>query len=284
MSEDHPAQSPLFHAEHSERYSRQELIQDYESAFDCRLVVLIDVIAPWSITLFEELIYNADPAKDLHLLLHTPGGDGEIAVRLVRAAQSRCREFTVIIPDQAKSAGTLLCLGAHHIGMGPTSDLGPVDPQLQFPDGRLQSAKSIIAAVEAAEEAVKATPESYPIHASLLANVDALLVQNARAAMDRSAELMREALRSHPGRNDDEVQEIAAALHEVLIQTANSHAAIFGPSDAAKAGLPVLALDPTGDQWSRLWRLWAKYFVTGNRWYEGVRSSKDLGERRLVGF
>lgn len=67
----------------------------------------------------------------MHLLLWFPGGDGESAVRMVRSMLHRCHELTVVVPDQAKSAATLLALGAHHIAMGPTSDLGPVDPQIQ---------------------------------------------------------------------------------------------------------------------------------------------------------
>lgn len=280
----HPTQSPLFHAEHSERYSRQDLINEYQDKHDCRLVVVIDVIGPWSVTVFEELIYDANPEQDMHLLLHTPGGDGEVAVRLARTAQSRCKQLTIVVPDQAKSAGTLLCFGAHCIGMGPTSDLGPVDPQLQFPDGTLTSAKSIIAAVEAAEAAVQRAPESFPIHAALLAKVDALMVQNARSALARSNELVKEALRSNPDREEAKVEEIALALQEKLIDTATSHAAVFGPEDAHAAGLPVTRLDPASDQWRLLWRLWVKYFATGMRWYEASRSSKALGPRHEVGF
>jgi len=52
-------------------------------------------------------LFDADPDQDLHVLLGAPGGDGETAFRLIRQAQSRCREFTVIVPDQAKSAGSL---------------------------------------------------------------------------------------------------------------------------------------------------------------------------------
>ena len=134
---DLPSQSPLFHAEQADRYDRQQLISSYEDAFGCRLVAVVDAIFPYAITLFEELVYDANPAQDLHLILATPGGDGETAVRLVRSAQSRCRELTVIVPDIAKSAGTVLTLGAHHILMGPVSDLGPIDPQFQQANGEL---------------------------------------------------------------------------------------------------------------------------------------------------
>ncbi len=179
----HPGQSPLFYAEHGARYERQRLIRRYEECFDCRLVVVVDVIFAASITYFEELIYDADPSQDLHMLLSSPGGDGEVAVRLVRSAQARCRELTVIVPDQAKSAATILALGAHRIVMGPTSDLGPVDPQFLVGRGDLVAAKDIIASVEQASEAIANNPDVYPLYAALLSDVSGLMVQQARSAL-----------------------------------------------------------------------------------------------------
>ena len=126
--------TPLYEAGHAARYERQGLIRQYQTEYSCRLVVMQDDLFPHSIQLFEETLFDADPQEDLHIMLATQGGDGETALRLIRQAQSRCRELTVIVPDQAKSAGTLFVLGAHHIYMGPTSDLGPVDPQFQQPE------------------------------------------------------------------------------------------------------------------------------------------------------
>lgn len=271
-----PPQTPLFHAHHSERYERHRLIDAYQRAFECQLVVLIDVIFPESVTLFEELLVDADPARDLHLLLDSPGGDGETAVRLVRAAQARCRELTVLVPNQAKSAATLLAIGAHSIVMGPTSDLGPVDPQFQLGDRGLYSAKDLIAAVQHAEESIAANPESYPLHVSLLADVTAVMVQQARSALERSADLVREALRSNLDRGEDEVDALAESLKQPLIDLPKDHGAIFGAADARKAGLPIVDADPRSDQWQVIWRLWAKYFELNSWVYEGVRASHVL--------
>ncbi len=256
-----PRQTPLFHAQHAERYARQDLIRNYEEACGCRLIVVIDAIFGYGVTLLEELITGADRGQDLHLLLDSPGGDGETAVRLVRSAQSRCRELTVIVPNQAKSAGTILVMGAHHILMGPTSDLGPVDPQFRHPTNPgLYSAKDLIAAVEAADEAIAANPESYPLHASLLADVTAIMVQQARSALERTDDLVREALSSHPGRSSDDVERIAAALKEKLIDLPQNHGAVFNAADAQAAGLPVEEADPDSEQWRIVWQLWTKYF------------------------
>lgn len=102
--------TPLYEAGHAARYERQDLIRQYQDDYDCRLVVMQDGLFSHSIQLFEETLFDADPRKDLHVILATQGGDGETALRLIRQAQSRCRELTVIVPDQAKSAGTLSSL------------------------------------------------------------------------------------------------------------------------------------------------------------------------------
>lgn len=273
-----PRQTPLFHAQHSERYARQQLIDAYEARFNCRLIVMIDQIFAYSVTLLEELLAGADRNQDLHLMLDSPGGDGEIAVRLVRAAQSRCRELTVIVPDQAKSAGTILVMGAHHILMGATSDLGPVDPQFPSPSGKgLYSAKDLIAAVDAADAAITANPESYPLHVALLADVTGVMVQQARSALGRTDDLVREALSSHPERSDEDVNKIASALKKSLIDLPLDHGAVFNAADAHEAGLPVVDIDPDTDQWRLIWHLWTKYFELGpSSIYEGRLASQII--------
>lgn len=240
--------SPLFYAQHADRYQRQLLIREYQDAHDCKLIVMIGPIFDYSVEYFEELIFDASPLRDLHLVLASPGGDGEVAVRLVRAAQARCRRLTVIVPDQAKSAATLLSLGAHEILMGPTSDLGPVDPQFQLGEYDLVSAKDIIAAVERALDDVTARPDTYALHSALLADVNALKVEQARSALARTDDLVREALKSNPDRTREETDALAKALHVPLIDAPMDHGAIFGAEYALELGLPVKVCDPASDQ------------------------------------
>lgn len=137
---------------------------------------MIDVIYYDSVTFLEELLYDCSPNEDLHLMINSPGGVGEVAVRLARSAQSRCRELTIIVPDQAKSAATLLAVGGHQIIMAPAGDLGPVDPQFFHGRGWV-AAKDIIAAVEDALQRVEQSPATYPVHVSLLGDVTAVMVQ-----------------------------------------------------------------------------------------------------------
>lgn len=269
-----PRRSPLYEAQHASWYERQALIQEYEKAHGCRLVVLIDSLFASSVTLFEETLYDADPKDDLHVMLATPGGDGETALRLVRQAQSRCAELTVLVPVHAKSAGTLFVLGADHIYLGPTSDLGPVDPQLQFPNRQSAPAKAIIAAVDEAERRIQDHPGTYPLHISMLGDVTALMVQQARAALARANDQLHEALACVSGRKDAEVKELANKLHAPLIAETQSHGTTISAHDAKEFGLPVQEADPAEPQWQAIWRLWTKYaLLNAARVYESRHTS-----------
>ncbi|MCL2465868.1 MAG: hypothetical protein FWF02_08625 [Micrococcales bacterium] len=245
---------------------------------------MIDQITPTNMTILEDFLFDCDPSEDLHLLLASPGGDGETALRMVRSMQQRCRELTVVVPDMAKSAATILCLGAHHILMGPGGDLGPIDPQMISitGDGRskmMASAKEIVAAVDEAEKRVTTNPDSYPLFASLLSDVNMLMVEQARSALDRSAALMSEALSAPGCRTDEDVRALADRLQDPLIEAPTSHSAVVSADDAIRLGLPAIKADPASDQWRLLWSLWTRYFAMGcwpaglNAVYEGVRAS-----------
>jgi hypothetical protein len=169
-------------------------------------------------------------------------------------------------------------MGAHHILMGPTSDLGPVDPQFESPEGGgLYSAKDLIAAVDNAEAALAENPQSYPVHVSLLADVTGVMVQQARSALERSGDLVREALRSNPDRTADEATEIAKAVQQKLIDLPTDHGAVFDAGDVEATGLPVLHADTAGDQWALVWMLWSKYFNLNSRVIEGRIASQVRG-------
>lgn len=252
----------MYEAEHSLRYERQRLIREYQEKYSCRFIVMTGNFFLDRVTPLEETLYDADPKEDLHLLLQTFGGDPETALRLIRQVQSRCKELTVLIPDQAKSAGTLFVLGADHICMGPTSDLGPIDPQLWFPaKNDFASAKSIIAAVEDAEKRVQKNPQTYPIHVSLLADITALMVQQSRDAIDRTSDQLKKALACVSQRTSKQVSELAQKLQAPLIDDPPSHRAVISASDAVDLGLPVREMSSTDPQWQAIWRLWAKYAV-----------------------
>ena len=275
--------TPLFEAQHEDRYARQGLIRKYQELTGSNLIVMIDQIFPPGITVLEELLHGLDPLKPLHLLLASPGGDGETSIRIIRSLQARCTKLTVLVPDMAKSAATMVCLGADEIMYGPAGDLGPVDPQMRFPGGSLVSAKELVEAVDEAERRIKESPETFPLFASLLENVSMVMVEQARSALDRSESLVSEALRANGKRSEDDVAELAKALHRPLIEEPRSHSAVFSCGDAARFGLPAVDADVSSEEWSIVWSLWTRYFSMGAfpvgpvAVYEGETASQILG-------
>jgi hypothetical protein len=71
--------------------------------------------------------------KKLSLYLYTRGGDTMAAWSLINLIKQFCDEYEVIVPSKARSAGTLICLGAKNIVMTKQATLGPIDPTLNSP-------------------------------------------------------------------------------------------------------------------------------------------------------
>lgn len=237
------------------------MIQDYERHTGAKLVIAIDYITIDFVQNLEEHLIHDDASGELHVLLRSPGGDGEQAVRAIRALQRRCAKLVFVIPDMAKSAATLLALGADEIRLGPTSDLGPIDPQMHI-GSRWTPAKAIISAVEQAEKAVSEDRGLTPLWASLLADVTALDFQAAKAELDRTRSMVHQAIsyRTSPPQ-DEELEALVDRLVKDLQDTPDSHAATLGPTELRRMGLPITELDPAGWEWECVWRLWTRYWV-----------------------
>lgn len=84
-----------------------------------------------------------DRRAALAVILDTPGGIVEVVERVVTTIRFMYSNVTVIVPDQAMSAGTIFALSADRIMMDHLSCLGPIDPQIEK-DGRLVPALSYL--------------------------------------------------------------------------------------------------------------------------------------------
>nr|VFJ75683.1 MAG: Serine dehydrogenase proteinase [Candidatus Kentron sp. FM]VFJ75859.1 MAG: Serine dehydrogenase proteinase [Candidatus Kentron sp. FM]VFK22593.1 MAG: Serine dehydrogenase proteinase [Candidatus Kentron sp. FM] len=81
-----------------------------------------------------DILEQENPQRDIELIILSPGGSGEAGYRIGHTFQQWAKrhsiEFRVIVPLYAKSAATLLSLGAQSIVMGLQSEIGPIDPQI----------------------------------------------------------------------------------------------------------------------------------------------------------
>lgn len=95
------------------------------------------LIGPEDAGLLVDTIENVLPSsrklQKLDLFLHSPGGFLDSAYKIIRICKEYCTEFNVIVPLAAKSAATVIALGANEIVMTVFSELGPIDPIIQHP-------------------------------------------------------------------------------------------------------------------------------------------------------
>lgn len=85
--------------------------------------------------------------KNILLLIESGGGQIEPAYLISKTCKRLSKsKFNVVIPRKAKSAATLISLGANELHMGLLSELGPIDPQFGgFPALGLSNAMEKIA-------------------------------------------------------------------------------------------------------------------------------------------
>ena len=82
-----------------------------------------------AVPLYDCLRSAGDPRR-LDLVIGTAGGKISSARKVAHLVRQFAQEITAVVPCQARSAGTLLCLACDRILFGPLGELGPLDVQL----------------------------------------------------------------------------------------------------------------------------------------------------------
>lgn len=100
-----------------------------------------------------QILRRVDKSEPLSVFIHSGGGDIHTAYKLAKLFQ-RCCEYKIVIPEYAKSAATLVALGADEILMNPIAEMGPLDPVIQFSNGLLIPGFAIRNAIKVLENEV----------------------------------------------------------------------------------------------------------------------------------
>src|SRR5580692_13157451 len=73
------------------------------------------------------------PQGTIDLILDTYGGSLDSAFKTVLFVSRFAERLRVFVPRRAKSAGTLIAIGANELYMSPFAELGPLDTQIRDP-------------------------------------------------------------------------------------------------------------------------------------------------------
>lgn len=204
-----------------------------------------------------QLLNGIDSGASITLLLDSPGGDIDSAEGMVRRIHKVCQspsatngDLEVVVPYRAKSAATLLALGADRILMSDSSELGPIDPQIPTKDGHLVPVLALIRAYEQAEERCKQYPDNAAF-ADQLAKFDPNVIEMMRLTVKR-AQSCAEGLLMRRGGN---YTSAPAAL--VDIDRFPSHGQMIDWRTAQQIGIPhVHPVDRQSALWQQYWHLY----------------------------
>lgn len=285
MSNSAPTKTPFYRANHAERYARQELIDEIQSETGINLISFVcgrsATIARDDVMAFQDLLHNVAPETRLDLLLHTPGGDVDTAEKLLSMVRDTVKtaRLRVIVPDFAKSAGTLIAIGADSIVMSDTSELGPMDPQFELRDARgnilVHSVLHYLAAYQEHSEALRKNPDDR-VAAIMLSKLEPETVKLVQSVRDRATRCAERALQLGMFRNKPDRNHTAVAGRLVSIDHYPSHRQRIGWDEAKKdLQLEVEYLLPSTRVWQKFWELHLRQRIS-------LHAEEKLFESKLV--
>lgn len=135
--------SPIAEATALARDRRRSIIRELQERTGRTLLCYVSeraaAIDEEDVRYLQEILGGLQHGTSIDLLLHSDGGYPSTSEKMIRMlwdivdsknASKPSGKLHVIVPDRAKSAATLLALGANKIIMSSTSELGPIDPQV----------------------------------------------------------------------------------------------------------------------------------------------------------
>jgi Serine dehydrogenase proteinase len=262
-----PQKTPMYQAQNAERYLRQAQIKEIQEKAKSRLLCYVAgngaQIGRDDIIGFVELLHNVPRGSNIDLLLHTAGGDinaAEKIVSMLRAAAGKGGRFRVVVPDFAKSAGTLIAMAADKILMSDSSELGPIDPQFPRRDNdgtvRWHSVLSYLEAYETISQQVRNDPTDVPSNI-MLSKFDPTTVVQFEAVKRRARMLAEQHLnRWMFQKKKATYTKIAGELMDVTRWPA--HGQMIGYEDAKEMELEIEYLAPDTPEWRNYWSLYCQ--------------------------
>lgn len=258
-----PTRTPLYEAMNADRYARQNLIKEIEKVTGTTLICYVAAnpqIERTDVVGMVDLLHNITPGTAIDLMLHSPGGNIDAAEKLILLIRKRAGKapVRVIVPDYAKSAATLIALGANSIVMSDSSELGAIDPQVELPDShghpQTLSAQSYLDAFHLHAERLKEDP-SDPVARLMLNKMEPATVRKLERMIKRSRSIAEALLGQSMIKDADQATDIANQLSDT--KKWHSHGQMISHETARGLGLNVVYLAPHDDLWTMYWRLFS---------------------------
>ena len=267
------SRSPFLDVALLSRWQRRRLVREIEAETGRTLLCYvsrgsIDEPDTYHLTRLLEAI---DQRERITLLLDSPGGNVDAAEKFVHLLREMCESpsdstpaLEVVVPRRAKSAATLIALGADRIVMSDSSELGPIDPQFRYAGGWV-SVFAFLRAYEKAEERCAKFPDNTAF-AMAFGEFDQVLVEALRQAQSRARTCAENLLKRQGG------SYTAAPAVLMDVDRFPSHGQMIDWRTAKEIGIPQVHFqDRRTPIWRRYWRLY-KYLAPSAELMAGCSS------------
>lgn len=212
--------------------------------------------------MLEEVLQNVDIGdRRLVLVLNCPGGSALAAERIITICRSFSKNgYSVIIPKQAKSAATMICLGAKELHMSSTSELGPIDPQIADGERQYAAHEIIEAYLDLMRKANKTKGRLEP-YLQQLQRFDARDIRWIKSAQELSESVALKALATGV-MEGVKPSKIKAKIKPFLNpQYTKVHGRPIYHDVATNCGLDVKVHDLKSPLWRKVWEIYIRLNV-----------------------
>ncbi|RJE46916.1 MULTISPECIES: peptidase [unclassified Dehalobacter] len=240
---------------------RKALLEEIEKIRHSKVIVYFSytplddgILVP----LYQELNKIGRTPK-IDLFLHSYGGAVDTPYKVVMLIREFCEEFSVIVPFSAKSAASMIVLGADEVVMGPISELGPIDPLVKHPLYKdfwipVQALRCCFEYIEELIENNSNTEVSEIIVNSVLNKLDPWLIGDYEKALKASRQYAESLLSKYMLKNNKEKVKVVT---QNLTNGYFSHGYPIGRAEAKEMGICVT--EASGELWGLIWELYLVY-------------------------
>lgn len=183
-----------------------------------------------------------DESKAVDFLIASYGGDPMVAWRIMTLIRERVEKVSVLIPQSAYSAATLVAFGADDIIMHPNGHLGPVDMQITTTGERGPqnfSTEDITAFLDFVRDNLKITDQEHirALFELTCREVGSLGIGFTARSSKLAVDLGERLLAMHM--KDDDTRSKLRTIVENMSRKFQSHAYPVSRTEALDIGLPV---------------------------------------------
>jgi hypothetical protein len=228
----------------------------------------------------EAVLNSVSGADQINLLLHSPGGDGTLVEKMVDMCRAHLggnnRKLRVIVPNIAKSAATVLALGADEILMGYCSELGPIDPQVPivvsgmthwvssfaFVEARDKLMGQIEGALKKKEPTVGLSQQLAGLNIPFTDEMENQIGFAKKTAITLLEKFMLQPKYPTAAKRTKKAKEIAEKLLSKQLFPVHGH--YIDGGKAKEFGLEITVLDKDDELWKKIWDYYIRCEVQMN--------------------